>query len=90
MKASTLEGWGGHLVELAWELNDLGFDSTVRLPPGRRPSLEIFITPERLKRTPPRRSRVSMFTWSRRGPRGVQITAWFRNAFERLGKGATP
>ncbi|MEU8272276.1 hypothetical protein AB0B89_34635 [Sphaerisporangium sp. NPDC049002] len=43
--------WQVHLVELASELNDLGFDSVVRLPPGRRASLEVFVPPGRPRHT---------------------------------------
>ncbi|MFF5208654.1 hypothetical protein [Streptosporangium sp. NPDC000396] len=66
---SDLQGWGGRLVELAWELNDLGFDSVVRFPPGRRPSVEIFLPPGRPRATAEQRGRTSVFTWSRGGTR---------------------
>ncbi len=39
MKAHEFRRYGGRLVELAWELNELGFDSVVRLPPAGRPSV---------------------------------------------------
>lgn len=64
MRVRDLEGWGGELVELAWELNDLGFDSVVRLAPGRRPSVEIFVPPE-ARVTTTQRGRTSVFTWDR-------------------------
>ncbi|OUC98531.1 hypothetical protein CA984_06565 [Streptosporangium minutum] len=51
-------------MELAWELNDLGFDSVVRLAPGRRPSVEIFVPPE-ARVTTTQRGRTSVFTWDR-------------------------
>ncbi|MFD8527750.1 hypothetical protein ACFV0L_10100 [Streptosporangium canum] len=63
-----LEGWGGELVELAWELNDLGFDSVVRLAPGRRPSVEIFVPPG-ARVTTTQWGRTSVFTWDRRPSR---------------------
>ncbi|MEU9884209.1 hypothetical protein [Sphaerisporangium sp. NPDC051011] len=47
MNAGEFPSWKVRLVELAAELDDLGFDSVVRLPPGRRPSLEIFVPPDR-------------------------------------------
>ncbi|MEV4378948.1 hypothetical protein [Streptosporangium sp. NPDC049644] len=65
MKASDLQGWGGELLELAWELNDLGFDSVVRLSPGRRPSVEIFVPPGRSRVATAQRGRTSVFTWKR-------------------------
>lgn len=77
-------------MELAWELSDLGFDSTVRLPPGRRASLEIFMPSGRLRGTTPRRGHVSVFTWSRRRDQGPQIVDHIRAAFALLGKGITP
>ncbi|MEU4411186.1 hypothetical protein AB0F88_42340 [Streptosporangium sp. NPDC023963] len=61
-----LQGWGGELLELAWELNDLGFDSVVRLSPGRRPSVEIFVPPGRSRVVTAQRGRTSVFTWERR------------------------
>ncbi|WP_406312607.1 hypothetical protein OHA77_29165 [Streptosporangium sp. NBC_01639] len=64
MRVRDLEGWGGELVELAWELNDLGFDSVVRLAPGRRPSVEIFVPPG-ARVTTTQRGRTSVFTWDR-------------------------
>ncbi|GAA2907721.1 hypothetical protein GCM10010517_74160 [Streptosporangium fragile] len=65
MKVRNLQGWGGRLVELAWELNDLGFDSVVRLPPGERPSVEIFLPPGRPRATTAQRGRAAVFTWPR-------------------------
>ncbi|WP_440098526.1 hypothetical protein [Streptosporangium sp. H16] len=66
MRIRDLRGWGGELLELAWELNDLGFDSVVRLSPGRRPSVEIFVPPARSRVTTAQRGRTSVFTWERR------------------------
>ncbi|GGL42165.1 hypothetical protein GCM10014719_49340 [Planomonospora parontospora subsp. antibiotica] len=54
------------MVELAWELNELGFDSVVRLPPAGRPSVEIFLPPGRRPRAAmAQRGRTSVFTWER-------------------------
>ncbi|MEU8036286.1 hypothetical protein [Streptosporangium sp. NPDC049078] len=66
MRIRDLQGWGGELLELAWELNDLGFDSVVRLSPGRRPSVEIFVPPGRSRVATAQRGRTSVFTWRRR------------------------
>ncbi|MER5418596.1 hypothetical protein [Streptosporangium roseum] len=63
MRVSDLQGWGGRLMELAWELSDLGFDSVVRLPPGRRPSVEVFLSPGRPRPVTAQRGRTSTFTW---------------------------
>ncbi|MEU7985680.1 hypothetical protein AB0B56_12525 [Streptosporangium canum] len=63
MRVSDLQGWGGRLVELAWELSDLGFDSVVRLPPGRRPSVEVFLPLGRPRPVTAQRGRTSTFTW---------------------------
>ncbi|MEV8632920.1 hypothetical protein AB0395_14805 [Streptosporangium sp. NPDC051023] len=76
MRANTQEGWGGYLVRLAWELDELGFDSTVRFPPGGPPSLEIFAPSERPEGWGVRRGRASAFVrnrwrgWSRRERQG--------------------
>ncbi|MFJ2031693.1 hypothetical protein [Streptosporangium sp. NPDC087985] len=67
-----LRGWGGELVELAWELSDLGFDSVVRLPPDRRPSMEVFLPPGRPRVATAQRGRTAVFTWNRRPKRGVR------------------
>ncbi|WP_329428906.1 hypothetical protein OG339_06760 [Streptosporangium sp. NBC_01495] len=67
MRIRDLQEWGGELLELAWELNDLGFDSVVRLSPGRRPSVEIFVPPGRSRVATAQRGRTSVFTWERRG-----------------------
>jgi hypothetical protein len=85
MRMRDLQGWGVHLVELAWDLNDLGFDSVVRLPPGRRPSVEIFLPPGRPRVSTEQRGRTSVFTWDRSRARGIQPEA--RNAIERNAKG---
>ncbi|MGW0593636.1 hypothetical protein [Streptosporangium sp. NPDC002607] len=69
MKVRDLQGWGGELLELAWELNDLGFDSVVRLSPGRRPSVEIFVPPGRSRVATAQRGRTSVFTWERTSAR---------------------
>ncbi|WP_157594746.1 hypothetical protein [Streptosporangium amethystogenes] len=65
MKVRDLRRWGGELLELAWELNDLGFDSVVRLSPDRRPSVEIFVPPGRSRVATAQRGRTSVFTWER-------------------------
>lgn len=84
MKVRDLRGWDAHLVELAWELNDLGFDSVIRFPPGRRPSLEIFLPPE------PRRGRTALRDRTPASSRGRQCDRRFqdrvRGAFERIAK----
>ncbi|GAA3111581.1 hypothetical protein GCM10017600_66710 [Streptosporangium carneum] len=90
MKVLDQQRWKVQLVELAWELSDLGFDSTVRLPPGRRPSLEIFMPSGRSGSTAPLRGRVSVFTWNRRRNQGLQVVDHVRSAFEKIGKGVTP
>jgi|GEM_PF-5417632 len=69
MKIRDLQGWGGELLELAWELNDLGFDSVVRLSPDRRPSVEIFVPPGRPRAVTAQRGRTSVFTWERTSTR---------------------
>ncbi|MEU0517129.1 hypothetical protein [Streptosporangium sp. NPDC006007] len=65
MRASTLEGWGGYLVRLAWELDEFGFDATVRFPLGGRPSLVVFAPSGRTTIRSARRGRTSAFTWDR-------------------------
>ncbi|MFI6458544.1 hypothetical protein ACIBF6_44235 [Streptosporangium amethystogenes] len=65
MRVRDLQGWGGELLKLAWELNDLGFDSVVRLSPDRRPSVEIFVPPGRSRVATAQRGRTSAFTWER-------------------------
>ncbi|MFI6457206.1 hypothetical protein ACIBF6_37325 [Streptosporangium amethystogenes] len=65
MKVRDLQKWTRELVELAWELNDLGFDSVVRLSPDRRPSVEIFVPPGRSRVATAQRGRTSVFTWER-------------------------
>ncbi|MEU0518994.1 hypothetical protein [Streptosporangium sp. NPDC006007] len=84
MKVRDLRGWDAHLVELAWELNDLGFDSVVRFPPGRRPSLEIFLPPE------PRRGRMAQRDRTLASSRVRQCDRRFqdrvRGAFEWIAK----
>ncbi|MEV7010516.1 hypothetical protein [Streptosporangium sp. NPDC051022] len=90
MKVLDHQRWKVQLVELAWELSDLGFDSTVRLPRGQRPSLEIFMPSGRPGSATPHPGRVSVFTWSRRHNQGLQVIDHVRNAFEKIGKGITP
>lgn len=90
MRASTQEEWGGYLVRLAWELDELGFDSVVRLPPGRPPSLEIFIPPGPPRVMSARRGRTSTFVWTRRNrdrgrgdvvqARGLEVAGWIAGA----------
>ncbi|MEU9831151.1 hypothetical protein AB0D67_06355 [Streptosporangium sp. NPDC048047] len=63
MDVSDLSEGSGRLVELAWELNDLGFDSVVRLPPGRRPSMEVFLPPGRPRPVTAQHGRTVTFTW---------------------------
>lgn len=87
MKVRDLQGWDAHLVELAWELSDLGFDSVVRFPPDRRPSVEVFLPPE------PRRAKAVQ--WCRAAPLpGRRRDRWFqervRNAVERIAKAVSP
>ncbi|MEU8204817.1 hypothetical protein [Streptosporangium sp. NPDC049046] len=87
MKIRDLQGWGGELLELAWELNDLGFDSVVRLSPGRRPSVEIFMSPGRSRVVTAQRGRTSVFTWDRTSTRtdhDRQGRSRMRMAAERL------
>lgn len=83
-----LRGWDGHLVELAWELSDLGFDSAVRFPPGRRPSVEIFLPPK------PRRAREVQWCRTAAPLPGRRRDRWLqervRNAVERITKAVTP
>ncbi|WP_424530627.1 hypothetical protein ACOZ38_12845 [Sphaerisporangium viridialbum] len=72
--------WQVHLVELASELNDLGFDSVVRLPPGRRASLEVFVPPGR-----PRHARKSGVSGSM--PASTRrVRAWARDLSRRIAK----
>lgn len=63
MRMNDPQEGGGRLVELAWELNDLGFDSVVRLPPGRRPSMELFLPPGRPRPVTAQHGRTTTFTW---------------------------
>lgn len=92
MKACDLQGWGGELLELAWELNDLGFDSVVRLSPDRRPSVEIFLPSGRPRATTAQRGRTSVFTWEQTSARadrdrfegGRRVRSRMRMAAERL------
>ncbi|MBB2911258.1 hypothetical protein FHS43_002523 [Streptosporangium becharense] len=65
MKTRDLEGWDGRLVELAWELSALGFDSVVRFPSDEPPSVQIFLSPGRPRATTAQRGRTSVFTWPR-------------------------
>jgi hypothetical protein len=86
MRVRDLREWGFHLMELAWELNDLGFDSVVRLPPGRRPSVEIFLPPGLPKATTEQRGRTSVFTWNR--DRDRRSRTRMREAAERIAEAA--
>ncbi|MDP9849777.1 hypothetical protein [Streptosporangium lutulentum] len=86
MKVRDLREWGFHLMELAWELNDLGFDSVVRLPPGRRPSVEIFLPPGLPKATTEQRGRISVFTWDQGRDRRSRTR--MREAAERIAEAA--
>ncbi|MBG0825180.1 hypothetical protein HS048_31300 [Planomonospora sp. ID91781] len=72
METYDLRVWSGQLVELAWELNELGFDSVVRLPPGGRPSMEIFLPAGRPWASTAQHGHVSVFTWERGRPRKVR------------------
>ncbi len=85
MRVRDLRGWGGQLVELAWELNELGFDSVVRFHPDRRPSMEIFLPPGQRDLATEQRGRVSACTRSRRHERGSRTRA--RKACERITRG---
>lgn len=62
-RTDDLQDRGGRLVELAWELNDLGFDSVVRLPPGLRPSMELYFPPGRPRSVTAQHGRTVTFTW---------------------------
>lgn len=84
MKVRDLRGWDAHLVELAWELSDLGFDSVVRFPPGRRPSLEIFLPPEPRRGRTAQRDRTPASSRVRQRDRRFQDRV--RGAFERIAK----
>ncbi|GGK72312.1 hypothetical protein Sme01_08320 [Sphaerisporangium melleum] len=81
MGSGKTPGWKVRLVELAAELDDLGFDSVVRLPPGERPSLEIFVPPDR----PAARS--SRGGNAKAGGRTRRRPDWGRLVSERLVKG---
>ncbi|GAB2484868.1 hypothetical protein GCM10027187_60480 [Streptosporangium sandarakinum] len=63
MRMNDPQEGSGRLVELAWELNDLGFDSIVRLPPGRRPSMEVFLPLGRPRPVTAQHGRTVTFTW---------------------------
>ncbi|GAA3039119.1 hypothetical protein GCM10017559_79170 [Streptosporangium longisporum] len=65
----------GRLVELAWELSELGVDSVVRLPPDGPASMEIFLPPGRRRSASGKRGRGSMFAGERRRKRDVRIGA---------------
>ncbi|GAA2879147.1 hypothetical protein GCM10010517_41390 [Streptosporangium fragile] len=87
MRVHDLQGWDGRLVELAWELSDLGFDSVVRFPPGERPSVEIFLPPGRPRATTTQRDRTSVFTWPRnrmQPEHGRQSRTRLREVAERI------
>ncbi|WP_030908871.1 hypothetical protein [Streptosporangium amethystogenes] len=89
MRVRDLQGWGGELLELAWELNDLGFDSVVRFSPGRRPSVEIFVPPGRSRIATAQRGRTSVFSWGRRRDRDQQDRdqqGWTRQGRDRRGR----
>ncbi|MFI7534893.1 hypothetical protein [Streptosporangium sp. NPDC049376] len=81
--------WKVRLVELAWELGELGLDATVRLPRGRRASLEIFV-PSRSRGMALCRGRVSVFAWRRRDNQAPQVVDHIRAALGKIGKGVTP
>ncbi|MEV6987238.1 hypothetical protein AB0M95_39090 [Sphaerisporangium sp. NPDC051017] len=81
MEKHEVPGWRGHLLELAWKLNDLGFDSVVRLPPGQRASLEVFVPPGRSKGGRDRRDGRSARVRTRRG------LSWVRAVSGRIVKG---
>ncbi|WP_440073079.1 hypothetical protein [Streptosporangium sp. OZ121] len=83
MRVCDLQGWGGLLVELAWELNKLGFDSVVRFPPDQQQaSMEIFLLPGQRGPTTDQRDRVSACAWGQRHERGTRTRA--RMACERI------
>ncbi|GAA0827659.1 hypothetical protein GCM10009525_23770 [Streptosporangium amethystogenes subsp. fukuiense] len=65
MRVREPQEWAGWLVELAWELSELGVDSVVRFPTGRPPSMEILLAPGRHGSTAGRRGRAPVFAWSR-------------------------
>jgi hypothetical protein len=88
MRVQDLRRWSGQLVELAWELNELGFDSVVRLPPGGRPSVEIFLPPGRPRAAMAQRGRTSVFTWERTRDRRVRGPHDHRSVRDRRGRSA--
>ncbi|MEU3170010.1 hypothetical protein [Streptosporangium sp. NPDC006930] len=71
MRTIDLRDWGGWLVELAWELNELGVDSVVRLSPDQQPSMEIFLPP----RQTTQQDRVWVGTWEQGCGRGTRTRA---------------
>lgn len=89
MKAFDHRRWKVQLVELAWELGELGLDATVRLPPEGRASLEIFV-PSGPGGMAPRRGRVSVFAWRPRDNQAPQVVDHIRTALGKIGKGVTP
>ncbi|MGJ6967465.1 hypothetical protein ACSDR0_36655 [Streptosporangium sp. G11] len=85
MRVRDLRGWGGRLIELAWELNELGFDSVVRFPPDQQASMEIFLSPGQRRPTTEQRGRVSGCAWGRRHEQGTRTRA--RKVCERITRG---
>ncbi|MEU8206327.1 hypothetical protein [Streptosporangium sp. NPDC049046] len=71
MRTIDLQDWGGWLVELAWELNELGVDSVVRLSPDQQPSMEIFLPP----RQAAQQGHTSAGVWGRGCRRGARTRA---------------
>ncbi|MFF3445037.1 hypothetical protein [Streptosporangium sp. NPDC002721] len=80
-----LQGWGGQLVELAWELNELGVDSVVRLPPDGPASMEIFLSPGGQRPVAEQHRRASACAWDRRHERKPRTKA--RVTCERITRG---
>ncbi|MFI6508095.1 hypothetical protein ACIBCT_10860 [Streptosporangium sp. NPDC050855] len=75
MRVRDLRGCGGHLVELAWELNELGVDSVVRLSPDGPASMEIFLPAGRRGSASGKRGRDSVVAGERRRERDARIGA---------------
>ncbi|GAA3417393.1 hypothetical protein GCM10018952_49150 [Streptosporangium vulgare] len=85
MRVRDLQGWGGQLVELAWELHELGVDSVVRLSPSGPASMEIFLSPGERRSVTAQQGRVSACTWDRRHGRKRRTRT--RVACERITRG---
>jgi len=62
-----------YLIQLAWDLHELGVDSVVRFPAGQQPSMEI-VVPGR-KPTTAQGVRVLVGAWDRGCERGARTRA---------------